>query len=581
MEKTPQENSVGPVSNGYHGKIENGEAHAQTTQPDARPVSCLQKVSNAITGTLENAFERLGLSIGHHPARYIVGSVLVCLLCALGLIAFSEVSDPDDLWVPKDSQVLKDQDWIDENFPSTVRREQIIAESSNILTPQGMAALLDIYENSLTISSTNGITLSDVCINLIYGNSIDVKTYLGSRTTDNSGHITAAQAAIMTWITMGNDTMESRTEEWEGEFIDLGLAGHSDISTVYVMSGKSWQEESGKAIDGDVTLLSVGYFIVILFVLAVLGKFNLMEQRAWLTLGGFICIGLSILVSIGLSSAFQQGYGPLQSVLPFLLLGIGVDDMFVIMGALNNLLPQEQDYDIPRKIGEVLRHAGVSITVTSFTDFVAFMVGATTIIPALRSFCIYAAVGILALYALQAVFFTACLTFDLRRLQKQRDACCFCCVTRPSPPYTPNQCSQRQFVPFAFKHGLTKIITKLPFKIFTTVAAVSLLGVNIWGLVELEQYFDRNWFLPDDSYAKAFTVAEGNHFPQDGRAGYIYCGNLDYWGRKSQFEAMDAAMDTSSDILDGSTDSWFSALTSWLSSSNDPDVTVLLDASEF
>ena len=59
--------------------------------------------------------------------------------------------------------------------------------------------------------------------------------------------------------------------------------------------------------------------------------------------------------------------------------GIGVDDMFVIMGSLNNLKAEEKDLEIPLKIAQVLRHAGVSITVTSLTDFVAFMVGATTV----------------------------------------------------------------------------------------------------------------------------------------------------------------------------------------------------------
>lgn len=53
--------------------------------------------------------------------------------------------------------------------------------------------------------------------------------------------------------------------------------------------------------------------------------------------------------------------------------------MFVIMGALVNLEPEEQEYDVPRKVGDVLRHAGVSITVTSITDFVAFGIGATTV----------------------------------------------------------------------------------------------------------------------------------------------------------------------------------------------------------
>lgn len=46
--------------------------------------------------------------------------------------------------------------------------------------------------------------------------------------------------------------------------------------------------------------------------------------------------------------------------------------------------------------------AGVSITVTSITDIVAFLISATTVLPALSSFCVYSALGVMALYILQA-----------------------------------------------------------------------------------------------------------------------------------------------------------------------------------
>lgn len=59
--------------------------------------------------------------------------------------------------------------------------------------------------------------------------------------------------------------------------------------------------------------------------------------------------------------------------------GIGVDDMFVIIGALNNLTPDEREMEIPEKVGRILRHAGVSVTVTSLTDIVAFAIGASTV----------------------------------------------------------------------------------------------------------------------------------------------------------------------------------------------------------
>ena len=61
--------------------------------------------------------------------------------------------------------------------------------------------------------------------------------------------------------------------------------------------------------------------------------------------------------------------------------GIGIDDMFVIVQCLTNL-KSEPDHDkmsLEQKLGHALRHAGVSITVTSATDVVAFGVGAVTV----------------------------------------------------------------------------------------------------------------------------------------------------------------------------------------------------------
>jgi Niemann-Pick C1 protein len=39
--------------------------------------------------------------------------------------------------------------------------------------------------------------------------------------------------------------------------------------------------------------------------------------------------------------------------------------------------------------------------VTTFTDVIAFFVGSNTLLPGLESFCIYAAVAIFAIFALQ------------------------------------------------------------------------------------------------------------------------------------------------------------------------------------
>ncbi len=61
--------------------------------------------------------------------------------------------------------------------------------------------------------------------------------------------------------------------------------------------------------------------------------------------------------------------------------GIGIDDMFVIMQCWNNLPESKKGSSIPEKVGLALKHAGVSITVTSVTDFAAFVIGGTTVSP--------------------------------------------------------------------------------------------------------------------------------------------------------------------------------------------------------
>ena len=207
-----------------------------------------------------------------------------------------------------------------------------------------------------------------------------------------------------------------------------------------------------------------------------LGKFNCVQQRAGLAIAGFLGVVMGIIVSFGICSAFGLSFSPMHSVLPFLLLGIGLDDMFVIAQSFDSLENEQKKKEIkdhagfendstltlPERIGKALSHGGVAITITSITDIIAFGVGGNTILPALSSFCIYASVGIIATYFFQSTFFVACMALDVQRAEDNRNACCP--MIMQNDDWTPNECSQANYTQRAFKwYG--QCLTTIPGKV--------------------------------------------------------------------------------------------------------------------
>merc|ERR1719283_107188 len=131
-----------------------------------------------------------------------------------------------------------------------------------------------------------------------------------------------------------------------------------------------------------------------------------MEVRLYLSVAGLTSIGMGMVVSVGLASILGFPYTPMHAILPFLCLGIGIDDMFVIMQCWKNLRV-DPGTSIEEKMGLTMAHAGVSITITSITDIFAFGVGGISSMPGLQSFCVCTAIGLAAIYLFQVSWFVA------------------------------------------------------------------------------------------------------------------------------------------------------------------------------
>lgn len=142
--------------------------------------------------------------------------------------------------------------------------------------------------------------------------------------------------------------------------------------------------------------------------------------------------------------------------------------------------------------------------------------------PALRSFCINAMVGIFMLFVLEVTFFVALAVLDERRKVSRRIGCCF----RPRKDnWQPPACSQRELLKLFFERFYGPFLLRTPVKVVVLIVTVAMVSVNIWGTLQLEQNFDPNWYLKEHSYPSEYFNAMKRYFPENGERASVYTGN--------------------------------------------------------
>jgi predicted RND superfamily exporter protein len=88
---------------------------------------------------------------------------------------------------------------------------------------------------------------------------------------------------------------------------------------------------------------------------------------------------------------FGENGEVLQQILPFILVGIGIDDAFVISGAFDATDPS---LGFRERMEKASQRVGVSITLTKVTSLAAFLLGATCAFPSVQYFCYYASTSV-------------------------------------------------------------------------------------------------------------------------------------------------------------------------------------------
>ncbi|XP_066978338.1 patched domain-containing protein 3-like [Macrobrachium rosenbergii] len=545
----------------------------------------LSAFSSFIVNALESAFFSYGLLVGKYPLAFILLCLAFTGVCSIGLINFG--SDDSEVQFMSDKSLFKEVvDWTKENFAYKTHRQIIIFESENVLDKHALLEMFHIRNEVLNMV-VDDIAWDSICAKMPirkpcseslpseFNNYCEMQAsmervcqeesilglwdydeellssrsqkqiiedinrnsetlarasyFLGSKNAVNAKDrdLTKAKATTHTWYTDASKIQRQNSLKWEGGFVEKmnNFSGKTENVSLYFAATSSFGKIVSDDITGDVRYLVAGFFLVFFYVTVMLGKFNLVEQRPVLSLLGLSSVGLSIAVSYGLSSAFGIPFGAMNSILPFLLLGLGVDDMFVIITAWNNIPKMYQDKELCERIGMAMQHAGVSITVTSVTNFLAFIIGSSSDLPALRYFCLYAAIGIAAIYFFQATFFVACLVFDQRRLENNRQGLLWCWKIKD---WQPSQCSQTELCKTFFTKFYGIYLIRAPSQIFVLFFTSVLFFISCWGASKIQQEFDPKWFLPPDSYLAKFLQKMKFHYPTSGEPGLMYFSNISH-----------------------------------------------------
>ena len=531
---------------------------------------------------LERIFAFTGRVIATHPWLTIGLCLLTVGICSIGFCRYKAENRTDKLFVPQDSEAIKDLDKAEQYFQLKVREETVLLEAvseGNVLTPDCLKEALKIHREIINLDSYGDLCItasgkktnsSDSCFFINPLEVIDLKNatpasiaqqvnkaysnprmlmrnrrplvynYLrlfgGVTKNSSTGEIIGARAVQMIYQ-MRDPTDNDDVIEWEKTFIAKVSSMRDDLTCgkVHFSAERSMDDAISESTKSDILLVSITFTLMITFACTMLGKFkNPLIGHSLLANAGVFAVVLGILSGFGLSMLVGVPFVSMVGILPFLVLGVGIDDMFIIVDELDRHKPQ----DVVESVKVVMSRSGATITMTTLTDLVAFAVSTSSSFPAIKYFCIYAALSVTLAYLMMISFFVAVMAFDVRRIKRGRRDCLPVCRA-PLPKEgalawdEPQRgTSSKMMVSWG------KFLMLPGTKVAVIFLSLGLIGAGVYGATKIDKRFDRRMLAKDDSYFIEFLNAQDRYFNLTIEVSIVLTEPLDYGEKSNQMEIL-------------------------------------------
>ena len=271
---------------------------------------------------------------------------------------------------------------------------------------------------------------------------LDKKLLFGGYNESQS--VLDASTLITTWV-LANHAQGSANEalamQWEQGLLDTlelvqGQAKARGLRLSY-STQISLEQELNQSANTDAGIVVISYVVMFIYASFALGSASLslramlnkpvsafIHSKFTLGISGIVIVLLSVSASVGLfSAAGIKVTLIIAEVIPFLVLAVGVDNIFLIVHEFERVNQSFPDEEIDSRIAKALGRMGPSILLSASTETIAFVLGVFVGMPAVRNFAAYAAGAVLINALLQVTMFVAVLALDQKRRESNRIDC--------------------------------------------------------------------------------------------------------------------------------------------------------------
>ncbi|KAF7558471.1 hypothetical protein G7046_g5682 [Stylonectria norvegica] len=436
-----------------------------------------------INDKCDNAFYQLGHTSARFPGLTIGLSLIVVAILSAGWFRFDLELNPARLWVSPSSAAAQEKAYFDENFGRFYRAEKVFlvndtdpSGSGPVLSYDTLKWWMDVEKSVERLESPiYGKYFDDICFKPVgeacvvqsitgywyskgaldpkywkddlractrspvdcrpaFGQPLEPEMLLGGFGDD----VVDAHAITVTWVVNNSDDDTSALDhaiDWENalrdRLLEVQREAHDRGLRLSFNTEISLEQELNKTTNTDAKIIIISYIVMFIYACMALGTplkhifrnpaVLLVESKVTLGLVGILIVLMSIAASIGFWSwVGLKATLIIVEVIPFIVLAVGVDNIFLIVHELERVNVSCPDQVVEERVARALGRMGPSILFSALTETAAFALGTAVGMPAVRNFAAYAAGAVLINAVLQMTMFVSFLSLNQMRVEDHR-----------------------------------------------------------------------------------------------------------------------------------------------------------------